>query len=224
MLTGPDFREEHVLDDGTTITLRHIRPDDAAELRRGFRSLSPASRYRRFLSAVHDLNDDTLHYLTHVDGRDHVAIVAVIPAVHADRGLGIARFVRSKDDPHVAEAAITVIDPMQHKGLGRILGLAIARAAIERGVTSFRGEVLTDNEPVRQLLDEVGAHLRPSAEGSLVFDVSLVPEESDHHRMKPLDALVRRFLRAAASFLGGRIRGPSVPPEPTPTAHPSAAP
>ena len=66
----------------------------------------------------------------------------------------------------------------------------------------FRGEVLTDNEPVRQLLDEVGAVVRPAEGGSLVFDVELAPAEE--HR---LEAIARKVLRAAASHLVGLIPG-----------------
>lgn len=211
MLTGPDFHEEHVLDDGSKVTLRHIHPEDAAELKRGFERLSPLSRYRRFLGGCSSLSDETLHYLTCVDGKDHVALVATRPdpATGAEVGLGIARFVRDRADPAVAEAAITVVDDAQQKGLGRILGLAIAHAAVERGVKRFRGEILTDNEPVRQLLDEVGAIIRPNGGGSLVFDVELVPPSPAPGRS--LDVVVRKFLRSAASFLAGLIRSVGPP-------------
>lgn len=215
MLTGPGFREDHVLDDGTPVTLRHVRPDDATELKRGFDKLSPSSRYRRFLCVRNELSNATLRYLTCVDGRDHVAIAAVTraPGATTDTGLGIARFIRTADDPAVAEAAITVIDDAQRKGLGRILGLTLARAALERGVKRFRGEVLTDNEAVRELLKEVGAVVRPSGSGSLVFDVDLGPAQSPaatHH----LERGVRQILRVASSHLAGLIRGlgPPAPP------------
>ena len=209
MLTGPNFHEEHVLDDGTPVTLRHVRPDDAAELKRGFDKLSPSSRYRRFLGSVSELSDEMVRYLTCVDGRDHVAIVALTraPDSGAEIGLGIARFIRSADDPSVAEAALAVIDDVQGKGLGRILGVALARAAIERGVKRFRGEVLTDNEPVRLLLEEVGAVVRPSEDGALVFDIELGPAETNR-----LEMLARRWLRAAASHLVGLTRNLRPPP------------
>ena len=208
MLTGPGFHEDHVLDDGTPVRVRHIRPEDAAELKRGFDRLSPASRYRRFLGGVTTLSDETLRYLTGVDGRDHVAIVAVTrPHGDPETGLGIARFVRAPSDPAVAEAAITVIDDVQGKGLGRILGLVLARAALERGVKRFRGEALVDNEPVRMLLEEVGAAVR-SVEGTLVFDIELGPEHGENQ----LEVVARRLLRAASSHLVGLIRGLRVPP------------
>src|SRR5262245_10851777 len=123
MLTGHDFREEHVLNDGTRVVLRHIAPQDGTALREAFVRLSPVSRHARFHGAPKALSDDVLRYLTNVDGYSHVAIVAITLDAGAERGLGVARFVRDAGDPTVAEPAITVIDEMQHKGLGRILAM-----------------------------------------------------------------------------------------------------
>ena len=202
METGPDFHEEHVLNDGTAVSLRHVRPEDAAELRRGLERLSPESRYRRFLGAVTTLTDEHLRYLTCVDGHDHVAIVAVArtPAPEGDTGLGIARFVRLQDEPTVAEAAITVIDDAQGKGLGRLLALTLARAAYERGVRRFRGRILADNTAVRQLLADVGAVVSKPENGGMVFDVELTP--TPFTPGSRLDVIARRVLRAAAHTTG----------------------
>lgn len=199
MLTNEDFHEEHVLDDGTRVVLRHIRPTDEAELKRGFERLSAASRYRRFQGVVNELTPNALHYLTHVDGKDHVAIVATtLPDASGQvTGLGVARFVRAEKDPALAEVALTVVDHAQHKGLGRILGIAIARAAIDRGVRRFTGPILRDNVPIRSLLEEVGATFHPTTDG-LEFEISLRDEEHG------IERLLRRFLRAIASTAHGR--------------------
>jgi GNAT superfamily N-acetyltransferase len=197
---GPGFHEEHLLDDGTVVTLRHIRAADAAELRRGFDRLTPASRHGRFHAGVSVLSDETLRYLTEVDGWDHVAIVATAqpaPAAPAT-GLGVARFVRAADDPRTAEVAMTVSDPAQHKGLGRILAIAIGGAAIERGITRLRGEVLAGNHTVRCLLDEFGAVVRRAPGGELAFEIDLSPPPGEHgarwieRAMRRLGHLARR--------------------------------
>jgi GNAT superfamily N-acetyltransferase len=211
--TRADFKEVHALIDGTKVTLRHVRPDDAGELKRGFARLSPSSRYRRFFGGVTELSDDLLRYLTCVDGHDHVAIGAVtqIEDSPAETGLGIARFIRCQDDPTVAEVAVTVLDDWQGKGLGRLLGLTIGRAAYERGIRRFRGESLADNEPVRQMLEEVGAIVRKQEDGRLVFEVEFATAEN-HVTPNRFELAVRRLLRAAASQLGGLIRSSTPPP------------
>ena len=201
--TGAGFSEEHVLGDGSHVRLRHIRPEDAAELRRGLERLSPQSRYRRFLGGVGQLSDELVRYLTNVDGVDHVAIVAARPrADGSEEGLGVARFVRVRDEPTVAEPAITVIDDEQHKGIGHLLAWTLARAARERGVSHFRGEILANNDAVRQLLDGVGATLRDSGDDGVVFDVALDGEP-------PADAgppAAQRLLAAASTWLAGLFR------------------
>ena len=54
---------EYVLPSGIGITIRPIRPEDAAGLRDGFAHLSPESRYRRFFRALATLSDDAVRYL-----------------------------------------------------------------------------------------------------------------------------------------------------------------
>ncbi|MEO7327115.1 MAG: hypothetical protein ABI193_00960, partial [Minicystis sp.] len=106
------FREQHQLADGTTVTLRLIGEDDGPALRQAFARLSPISRYRRFLSDTRELTDDMVHYLTAIDGQDHLAVVATTDSLDlkSEVGLGVARFIRLKDEPEVAEAAVTVLD------------------------------------------------------------------------------------------------------------------
>jgi GNAT superfamily N-acetyltransferase len=200
---GPAFSEEHMLADRSIVRLRLIRPEDASELRRGFERLSPASRYRRFLGGVTELSDEALRYLTEVDGHDHVAIVVTRPRPDgSEEGLGVARFIRLRDEPSVAEAAVTVLDDEQRKGLGQLLTVTLARAARERGIRHFRGEILADNVAVRELLRDVGADVRSVEGGRLVFDVALgeqpVAPEPEPRRWHTL-------LRAASTWLAGLV-------------------
>ena len=223
MLTGPDFSEEHVLSNGARVTLRHIRPSDADELRRGFERLSSESRYRRFFSALGELTPERLRYLTEVDGVDHVAIVAVgtSPDLKNEVGYGVARFVRLADAPDVAEAALTVVDAMQHQGLGRILGLTLAEAARERGISHFRGETLATNAPVRQLLVDVGAEVRVESPNAIVFDVALGPPPREGiHR----DSSFRKLLRATAVSASELLRGFAIAAPSPPSSDPRVAP
>jgi GNAT superfamily N-acetyltransferase len=212
--TGPDLCEAHTLRDGRRVVLRHVRPDDAAEMRRAFDRLSPGSRYRRFFGGVSQLSDASLYYLTHVDGHDHVAIVATCesPDLKVEQGLGVARFVRLHDAPTVAEAAVTVVDDAQRMGLGRLLAMALAVAARERGIHTFRAEVLADNEPMVALMHEVKAHPMASGDGVITFDIPLdaldVPSTAGDVRGGPID----RLFHAAAGSMAVLLRRLALPP------------
>jgi len=146
---------EHVtLSDGTPVVVRMLRPEDKELLREGFNRLSPESRYARFLVPKAALTDAELRYLTEIDQVDHVAIGA---ADMNGVGVGIARFVRLADPPTTAEAAITVADEYQRKGLGTLLLSRLCDAARQRGIERFRCEVLGSNTSMRALID----HLAP---------------------------------------------------------------
>jgi GNAT superfamily N-acetyltransferase len=196
------FREEHALADGTPVTLRFIRPDDADGLRRSFARLSARSRYQRFLAGVPELTDEMVAYLTQVDGQNHVAVVATTDSLDlkTELGLGVARFVRLAGEPDVAEAAVTVVDDVQGKGVGRLLLTALTSLAMDRGVRAFRGEVLVENTRMCRMLAEVGATVRVVDGQTLVFDVPL-QEPRDALARQPSHPL-RRLLRAAAESLG----------------------
>lgn len=195
---GAFFAEEHVLLDGTPIVLRSLRPTDGAIVEAVFACLSPRSRYARFLGLVKALSPQMLRSLTDVDDHDRIAIVAFSRDGAAEKPLGIARFTRSAEDPELAEAAVAIIDEAQQKGLGRILSVALARAAVARGIRRFHGPVLRDNRAVRSLLDEVGATFRTTEDG-LEFEVSLV-DGGPHPVRERLERVARNVLRAVTSL------------------------
>jgi GNAT superfamily N-acetyltransferase len=174
MRIDAEWCERAKLDDGSEVELRLVRPEDRAVIARGFARLSPRSRYARFLSAREKLSPRELDYLASgPDGVRHLALGALDPAT--GDGLGVARFVRLTDGGAVAEAAITVVDDAQGKGLGRVLLSRLVEAARERGVHSFRADVLAANQPMRSLLEQIPeARLRPRGE---VIEVELPLDE-----------------------------------------------
>lgn len=139
------------LKSGRVVAIRPIREDDADRLEAAYSLLSPDSRYRRFLAVKSHLTTQDLRYLTHVDGRDHVALVAT-PDDEPERIIGVGRFVREQADPEAAEFAIVVGDDYQGEGLATELLGRLAVAAIERDVLRFTATVLADNVPVHRLL------------------------------------------------------------------------
>ena len=143
------------LSDGTPIELRQIRADDKESLRTGYERLSERSRLRRFLGAKPRLTASDLRYLTEVDGVNHYAVVAL----WGRDIVGVARWVRLVDDPEEAEAAVVVGDPLQGKGLGKILARDLADAARARGIRRVRATLLSDNPPAMALLRLIAGRL-----------------------------------------------------------------
>jgi len=131
---------EVVLADGTRLTVRPIRPDDAAGLVTFHAALSQWTVYLRFFSSHRELSDEEVRWFTHVDYRYRLALVA-----ENERGLvAVARYDRFPGTTD-AEVAFVVADEYQHHGIGTLLLEELARAAWPRGVTHFVAEVLVSN-------------------------------------------------------------------------------
>ncbi len=148
------FRLSH----GTAVMIRPIQPSDSQLFRPARKRFSDKTMYRRFMSAKPILSTAELRYLTEVDGFDHVAFVAV----HADDPrhlVAVARFVRLKNDPTTAEAAIVVADAEQGQGLGKRLALVLADAARERGIRRIHATMLSDNPPALALMRVIAGRL-----------------------------------------------------------------
>ena len=197
-----DWVEHATLLDGTPVRLRLIRPEDKDRLRAGFDRLSPESRYARFLAPKTSLSDDELRYLCEVDHEDHLAIAAARddgPESEAV-GMGIARFIRLRERPTTAEAAIAVADEAQHRGLGKLLFLRLCAAAAERGIERFRCEVLGSNTGMAGLLAQISPD-RTIEVGSGVMSIEMalpnVPP-TQPPAGEPLQSPMYRLFRAAA--------------------------
>lgn len=194
--SAADFAARHrkvvTLRDGTSIEVRPITPGDAETLRSGFDKLSAESRWRRFLRPVPRLSDREIRYFTDIDYVDHFAWGAQTTERKPD-GIGVARFVRDRDDPSVAELAIVVADEWQGRGVGTLLLELLVLSAEERGIETFRGFVASSNDGARRLLTGLGARGH-YAEGMWVAELHL-PSSSSAIRGTPL----HEALTAAAS-------------------------
>jgi RimJ/RimL family protein N-acetyltransferase len=180
------------LRDGTPVEVRPIRPDDRQALADGLEQLSPESRYRRFFSPVARLTEAQLTYLTEVDHHDHEALVAVEPGT--ERGIGVARFIRSDSDPELAEFAVAVADDWHERGVGTALIHRLTQRAREEGITRFTGTILEENRPMLDLVEELGdVRVRDRAAGAVEIEVDL-PEEG-------IGTGLRETLRGAARGL-----------------------
>ena len=200
MGTGPtaDFIQAHTatvtLSDGTRVLVRPIVPEDKDLLVEGFTRLSPQSRFRRFLGYMDKLRPPLLRYLTEIDYVDHFAWVAFDQ--EKNLGIGVARYVRMRDDPTAAEAAVVVVDDYQGRGVGTVLLQVLGASALSNHVTHFVGEALAENKPIRDLLEELGARVYEADAGEVGFEVDLPSNEKSVK-----DTALYRTLRAAAEGL-----------------------
>jgi acetyltransferase len=152
---------------GAVVRVRPIRPADKPRLEAFLAKLSPETVRRRFLTAKPRLSTVELRYLTEVDGRDHVALVALSEG----EIVAVGRSVRLAQVPDTAEMAIVVGDAWQGQGLGSLLAEALAGAAREAGIRRLAAVMLGDNEPARRLVLRIARRLGDDTPAVVTSDV-----------------------------------------------------
>ena len=144
---SPPAPETVSLNDGTTVTLRPIRPDDAPRLQALHSRLSPETIYLRFLGMHLTLSNTEAERLANVDYETRMAFVATCTEKDEEYLVGVARYAMlGPERPGEAEAAIVVEDRYQGRGLGSILIDRLLAYARAHDVCVFTAEINAENE------------------------------------------------------------------------------
>ena len=159
------------LADGTDITIRPIRPEDAELVQAFVRGLSEESRYFRFMSSMQELTEDMLVRFTQIDYSREMALIAVTQVQENEIVLGVARFSINPDGES-CEFALVVGDNVQGKGLGQKLMVALMEAARSKGLITIEGEVLSNNHNMLKLMNRIGFTVKISEDDPGVVKVS----------------------------------------------------
>jgi len=164
---------------GLRVCIRPVTPSDRERLLEGIRSMSVETSYRRFFTPKFYPSEETLHYLTHVDGEQHMALGAVDCTRPGFPGIGAARYIRLADQPAVAEAAVVVLDAYQQRGIGSLLIAALSRYAAAHDIERFRGFVLAENRSFLAFLRDLGAVNERAHGGVIQVDVPVYERAED---------------------------------------------
>ena len=166
-----------MLRDGTQVTIRPIRAEDAPRLQSLFGRLSRESVYYRFLELRKELTSQEARRLAELDHDEQMALV-----VSCEEGeeelIGVARYaVVPGSQPREAEAAIVVEDRYQNRGLGALLLERLKAYAVTHGIDAFVATIRSDNRRVLQLVERSGLPAKFNLEaGTLTLRVGLQPE------------------------------------------------
>jgi GNAT superfamily N-acetyltransferase len=141
--------------DGHIVTIRPMRPEDAAIERDFVRDLSQQSRYLRFMVALNELTPEMLWRFTHVDQAREMALIAVHDTPPREHQVGVARYA-TLSDGQTCEFAVVVADGWQARGLAHELMHSLIDAARDRGLAIMEGVRLRQNLQMRDLASSLG--------------------------------------------------------------------
>jgi acetyltransferase len=164
------------LRDGTAVIVRLVRQDDARYADAFFQWLSDETKYLRLMYRVKELTPEIVAGVFTQDGLKRVALVVEpVQLVAGDPtpAVAIGRYVPA-EDPAVCEVGITVGDPWQGRGVGRVLLARLLALAARGGYTVMSAEALTINTKMVDLARSFGFEIHSEPGGITTMHRSLV--------------------------------------------------
>ncbi len=154
---------EYKTQDGLTVKIRPISPEDADMEQEFVKNLSSETKYYRFMNTLRELSQTQLVRLTQIDYDREMAFVAYVDHERVDGlevQIGVARYAINPDGES-CEFAIVVADDWQGKGLARRLMGVIIDTARSRGIKYMNGDFLSENRRMIQFVTSLGFVLAP---------------------------------------------------------------
>ncbi|MCG8370681.1 MAG: bifunctional acetate--CoA ligase family protein/GNAT family N-acetyltransferase [Proteobacteria bacterium] len=152
------------LNDGSNVTIRPIRPEDAESEAKFVRELSDESKYFRFMNLFHELSQKMLIRLTQIDYHNEMALIALAPGSGGEEQIGVARYATNVDRKS-CEFALVVSDEWRGLGLGHYLMRDLMDVARDRDIDLMEGQVLSENKRMLKLMTALG------------FDIGVDPDD-----------------------------------------------
>lgn len=166
------LEDEYRLLDGTYITIRPIRPEDAETEREFVDGLSDRSRYLRFMYSLKTITTQMVSRFTQIDYDREMALIALVENDGRERQIAVARYVTNPDG-RSCEFAIVVADDWHNQGIATELLRRLIDVARERRLEEMVGIALRENKGMLALAKELGFDQRRSPEDPGMITMTL---------------------------------------------------
>ena len=202
-----------ILRDGTTASIRVVRPDDRQALRGFFAQLSPASRQKRFFSLATPRPEWIDSLCDPSNPSKQLTLIVIRRSGGTTRIIATGSYIAEKDD--IAEVALAVDDAFHGNGIGSLLLERLALLAVSHGITRFWAVTHIDNRPMLEVFHRSGFQVHETLDHGYVHLTFLVrPTEASVARSELLDRLfttasLRPLFRPTAVAVVGASRDPA---------------
>ena len=162
----------HLLDDGTQVDLRSIRPTDEPHMRDLMYNLSQETVYYRFMSRQQRFTARQIQDFVYIDHSRDVAVVVTLPEVQGEQIIAVGTYYLN-EKTNKAEVAFVVRDSWQGRGLGTFIFQHLITIARRNGIDGFTAEVLRENERMQNVFNHSNCRVSSVLEeGVYSFDIA----------------------------------------------------
>jgi len=158
--------------DGTTVTIRPIRPEDEPAMVKFHETLSERSVYLRYfhlLNLEQRVTHERLTRICFIDYDREMALVA--ERRNAETGepeiLGVGRMMKVHGT-NEGEVAVLVSDHWQGRGLGKELLARLLIVGADEKLSKLTADILPDNRDVMRICEKLGFTLKHSLDDGVV--------------------------------------------------------
>jgi acetyltransferase len=166
------YESDWLLEDGTPVLLRPMKPEDESLVSEFLSSCSEDTIYFRYFQLIKKWTHEMLIRFTQNDYDRELGLMAISQPPGPEVMLGVSRLVMAADRSS-AEFAVIVADPWQGRGLGEKLIEQVIEIARDNEVKMLWGEVLAENLPMLSLVKKMGFTVGPLTEGLKRVEISL---------------------------------------------------
>ena len=168
-----DLRHYFVSDtlrNGTTVTIRAIRPEDKTKLVSAFENLERETIYTRFFQYVRELADQDLKRATEIDFDREVALVVTVNLGDEETIIGTGRYVvfEEADTGRSAEVAFIVEEDYQGLGVASRVFRHLVQIGRQKNVSRFTADVLSGNRAMLKVFANSGLPMKQQRDGTVV--------------------------------------------------------
>ena len=161
------FVSDWMLEDGTPVKIRPMKPEDEPLVADFLAACSDETIYFRYFRRIRNWTHDMLIRFTQNDYDRELGLMAVGAPPGPEVMMGVSRLVTTSDRQD-AEFALIVADAWHGKGLGSKLMERLIQVAREMGVKRLKGDVLSENHPMLALMSKLGFVLSKDEGGETV--------------------------------------------------------
>jgi len=164
------YESNWLLDDGTPVLIRPMRPEDEPLVVDLLKNCSEQTIYFRYFAVIKHWPHEALIRFTQNDYDREIGIAAIGLPPGPTIMMGVGRLLMTPERDS-AEFAVIVADRWQGKGLGEKLIERVIEIAKENGVRSLNADVLFQNQPMISLVKKMGFNLVCPDEGPCLVEL-----------------------------------------------------